>query len=163
METIAGSVKLKISLYVLFLLFFGQSGYRLSSAIADVVERQKTNSLDYPVGNIVNILGFTASVLVIPSMFVALSRGLKYLLIIAIAWFVVVSSFETFGPANTQRYYGDATKDKFQNLGLFAKVAHQVVTILARIYIIWVLMLCYLEMYAKKTQTAEETTTMSTQ
>ncbi|KAK8767498.1 hypothetical protein V5799_005721 [Amblyomma americanum] len=143
METIAGSVKLKISLYVLFLLFFGQSGYRLSSAIADVVERQKTNSLDYPVGNIVNILGFTASVLVIPSMFVALSRGLKYLLIIAIAWFVVVSSFETFGPANTQRYYGDATKDK--------------------IYIIWVLMLCYLEMYAKKTQTAEETTTMSTQ
>ncbi|XP_077491976.1 uncharacterized protein LOC144102630 [Amblyomma americanum] len=131
METIAGSVKLKISLYVLFLLFFGQSGYRLSSAIADVVERQRTNSLDYPVGNIVNILGFTASVLVIPSMFVALSRGLKYLLIIAIALFVVVSSFETFGPANTQPYYG-ATKDKFQNLGLFAKVAHQVVIILAR-------------------------------
>ncbi|XP_070378853.1 uncharacterized protein [Dermacentor albipictus] len=121
---------MKISMNLLFVLFFVQSGYRFFSTIADATERRKTDSLDNPYENIVKILGFTLSLLLFPSMFYAVDRGLKYLLIIDIVWFVIVSSLDAFAAANVTAYTFGFMKEK--------------------IYMLWSLILSYHKMYSVK-------------
>ncbi|XP_070378852.1 uncharacterized protein [Dermacentor albipictus] len=139
---------MKISMNLLFVLFFVQSGYRFFSTIADATERRKTDSLDNPYENIVKILGFTLSLLLFPSMFYAVDRGLKYLLIIDIVWFVIVSSLDAFAAANVTAYTFGFMKEK--SITSFAETTYQAANMSARIYMLWSLILSYHKMYSVK-------------
>ncbi|XP_064458183.1 uncharacterized protein LOC135368677 [Ornithodoros turicata] len=149
--------RIKLTLKLFFVAFFIQSAVRLYASCRDAVMLRQNEALENPIESIVPILRFATSVILFPALFLALERGLKYLLIICIDWLVVLSSFDAYTSFyTTTEFLGVLREESMQDnakaitntmVSTLFTSAYELANISARAYILTTLVVRYHSMH----------------